>query len=631
MNYIDTEIDYIVDENSPQIEQPVDITIPLKPHQLALIHKMIELEKPKMKVLNQENSEWFKTDFGAICDKVGAGKSLTVLGLISNKKILKPGDKCFKSYGHMVHMYSKSQLYLPINIIVVPHGIISQWESYIEEYTLLKSFILKNTVTLNEFKEKLRNFRENNTTEDYILEEEFDMDIVLISSSQYNKIAKVINYGDSHHIVKPISISRLIIDEVDSIKVPSSEQIGAEFSWFISSSTHKLQNPNGYRVQEPYTYTNWQGEEVHNMRTVTIDRMVHSGFFRNLLINLENLPFRKHIFLKSKEEFVENSFKLPPIKFNIIRCLGNIYVNVLNGLVPQEVMNMINAGDINSAVNAIGCDTQDEEGLIKLVTKDLEKTLKNKKLELTAKQQMEYSSAAAKKTAIDKLTIDISQLEEKINSITERVIDTNACPICYDEISNKSILQCCNNAFCLECITMSLNHKPNCPLCRKLIGKKDMIVIKEEFEEQLEDLEEDEDSKRTKLENLKLYLDNIMSKNKKSKVKKSRKKILIFSEYEQSFNEIETYLKESTYTYDKLKGSTIAINNKVIKYKDDEIDILLLNSKYFGSGLNLENTTDMFLLHKMTETMEKQVIGRAQRPGRKEPLKVYRLCYENEV
>ena len=367
------------------------------------------------------------------------------------------------------------------------------------------------------------------------------------------------------------------------------------------------------------------------MRTVTIDRMVHSGLFRNLLINLENLPFRKHIFLKSKEEFVENSFKLPPIKFNIIRCLGNIYVNVLNGLVPQEVMNMINAGDINSAVNAIGCDTQDEEGLIKLVTKDLEKTLKNKKLELTAKQQMEYSSAAAKKTAIDKLTIDISQLEEKINSITERVIDTNACPICYDEISNKSILQCCNNAFCLECITMSLNHKPNCPLCRKLIGKKDMIVIKEEFEEQLEDLEEDEDSKRTKLENLKLYLDNIMSKNKKSKVKKSRKKILIFSEYEQSFNEIETYLKESTYTYDKLKGSTIAINNKVIKYKDDEIDILLLNSKYFGSGLNLENTTDMFLLHKMTETMEKQVIGRAQRPGRKEPLKVYRLCYENEV
>ena len=48
----------------------------------------------------------------------------------------------------------------------------------------------------------------------------------------------------------------------------------------------------------------------------------------------------------------------------------------------------------------------------------------------------------------------------------------------------------------------------------------------------------------------------------------------------------------------------MAINNKILKYKEDEIDILLLNSKYFGSGLNLENTTYMFLIYKMTETME---------------------------
>jgi len=632
MSYIeDTEIDYIVDENSPQIEQPEDITIPLKPHQLALIHKMNDLETPEMNVLNQENSEWYKTDFGAICDKVGAGKSLTVLGLISNNKILKPIDKCFKSYGSMVHMYSKSQLYLPINIIVVPHGIMSQWQTYINDHTLLKSFTLKNTSTLNEFKEKLAYYRQNIDNEDYNVDEEFDMGIVLISSSQYNKIAKVINYGETVYLVKPISVSRLIIDEVDSIKIPSSEQIAAEFTWFISSSTRKISHPYGYGIQEPYTYINWHGEEIHTMRRVTVDKMVHSGFFRNLLIQLQNLPFRKNIFLKSKQEFVEKSFKLPPVKFNIIKCLGNIYVNVLNGLVPQEVMNMINAGDINSAVEAIGCDTQNEEGLIKLVTKDLEKTLKNKKLELNAKQQMEYSSTVAKKTAIDKLNLDINQLEDKINSITERVIDTNACPICYDDICNKSILQCCNNAFCLECISMSLNHKPNCPLCRKIVGKKDLIVLKEDLEEHIEELEEVEDIKRTKLENLIYYLDKIMSKNKKSKVKKSRKKILIFSEYEQSFNDIENFLKDSPYTYDKLKGSTMAINNKVLKYKEDEIDILLLNSKYFGSGLNLENTTDMFLIHKMTETMEKQVIGRAQRPGRKESLKVHRLCYENEA
>jgi hypothetical protein len=44
-----TEIDYIVDENSPQINQPSDIKIPLKPHQLAMICKMNEMEKPGKK------------------------------------------------------------------------------------------------------------------------------------------------------------------------------------------------------------------------------------------------------------------------------------------------------------------------------------------------------------------------------------------------------------------------------------------------------------------------------------------------------------------------------------------------------------------------------------------------------
>ena len=626
MSFVEqNEIDYIVDESSPYIEQPVDIKMPLKPHQLAMICKMNDLEKPDMKVLDTENSEWFKTDFGALCDKVGSGKSLTILGLIAQNKQLTPGDKCLKSYGNMVHLYSKSQLYIPINIIVIPHGIVSQWETYINDFTDLISVSIKNNKDTQTFNEKLLNFRETQ-------EEAFNMDILLISSTQYNKIAKAMLYSISQDI--PIGISRLIIDEVDSIKIPSSLQISAEFSWFITSSDHKIQNPRGYNVYKPYTYINWQGDEVHTTRSVTIDRMTHSGFFRNLLIDLEPLyskSLKNHIYLKSKNEFVENSFKLPEIKFNLIRCLGNLYVNVLNGLVSQDIMGMINAGDINSAVVAIGCDSQDEEGLIKLVTKDLEKNLKNKQIEFDAKLQMTYSSVTAKQTALDKLKVDIKQLEEKISSIKERVLDTNACPICCDEITNKVILQCCNNAYCLECISMSLNHKQNCPLCRKGVGKKDMIVLKSEIEEQLEEIDEEDDSKRTKLENLIRYVDKLMKRNIKSKIKKSRRKILIFSEYEQSFNEIERYLIESPYTYDKLKGTTTAINNKVIKYKNDETDILLLNSKYFGSGLNLENTTDMFLFHKMTQTMEKQVIGRAQRPGRKDPLKVYKLCYDNEL
>ena len=76
------------------------------------------------------------------------------------------------------------------------------------------------------------------------------------------------------------------------------------------------------------------------------------------------------------------------------------------------------------------------------------------------------------------------------------------------------------------------------------------------------------------------------------------------------------------------------VRNIVDKYRsnaDDRIDVLVLNAKHFGSGLNLENTTDIFLYHNMGGPMTNQVLGRAQRPGRTSPLRITRFCYENEI
>ena len=42
----------------------------------------------------------------------------------------------------------------------------------------------------------------------------------------------------------------------------------------------------------------------------------------------------------------------------------------------------------------------------------------------------------------------------------------------------------------------------------------------------------------------------------------------------------------------------------------------MLNSKFFGSGLNLENTTHLVLFHEMNMDTTIQAIGRAQRFGR---------------
>ena len=56
----------------------------------------------------------------------------------------------------------------------------------------------------------------------------------------------------------------------------------------------------------------------------------------------------------------------------------------------------------------------------------------------------------------------------------------------------------------------------------------------------------------------------------------------------------------------------------------------MLNAEFFGAGMNLQMTTDLVIFHRFKQEMEEQIIGRAQRLGRKTPLNVYYLIHENE-
>jgi SNF2 family DNA or RNA helicase len=79
-----------------------------------------------------------------------------------------------------------------------------------------------------------------------------------------------------------------------------------------------------------------------------------------------------------------------------------------------------------------------------------------------------------------------------------------------------------------------------------------------------------------------------------------------------------------------LIGSHAVINNIIRKFENGEIKVLMLNASNYGSGLNLQMATDVILYHEMAKELETQVIGRAQRLGRNEPLVVHYLLHENE-
>ena len=107
-------------------------------------------------------------------------------------------------------------------------------------------------------------------------------------------------------------------------------------------------------------------------------------------------------------------------------------------------------------------------------------------------------------------------------------------------------------------------------------------------------------------------------------------KCLLFSCYDSSFLNVIPILESLDIKWSYMKGRGDIIKNTVQHYKNGDIQVLLINVHDYGSGLNLENTSDIIMFHKFDSEIEKQVIGRAHRLGRTTNLAVWYLLHENE-
>lgn len=138
--------------------------------------------------------------------------------------------------------------------------------------------------------------------------------------------------------------------------------------------------------------------------------------------------------------------------------------------------------------------------------------------------------------------------------------------------------------------------------------------------------EEKEKDRTTKIERLEQILDE------ESKISENKKrKYIIFSDFYNTFRGVKDLLDKKEMKYMELDGGKIeSIDKSVKEYREGDTQILLSNSTFFGCGLNMEFTTDIIFMHKMEKGIEKQVIGRAQRPGRTNRLKIHYIYYNNE-
>lgn len=116
----------------------------------------------------------------------------------------------------------------------------------------------------------------------------------------------------------------------------------------------------------------------------------------------------------------------------------------------------------------------------------------------------------------------------------------------------------------------------------------------------------------------------------KTKMKNGR--IIVFSDFQATFNQAAILLRRLGLTYTELDGGNVReLDAAQQDFRSGRAQVLLVNSAFYGAGMNLECATDVVFMHCMAPHMEKQVIGRAQRPGRTCQLAVWSLLYKNET
>jgi SNF2 family DNA or RNA helicase len=307
--------------------------------------------------------------------------------------------------------------------------------------------------------------------------------------------------------------------------------------------------------------------------------------------------------IKNDLDFVKSSFNMTPTYYYDYDCFQPLY-RALVGLVNDNIKSMIEADNIEGAIEALGGTKT--KNILELVKQKLLEELENIESKIRIYILRNESSKIEEWNSKKRL---ISNKLLTIENRFESMISGN-CNICFEKLSNPIMEPSCNNLFCGRCILTWLQTKQNCPLCRQNIVVNQLIYMDENK------------SIESKSENHKLTKQEMIVKIIKEK---PDSKFIIFSSYDQTFDQIHLALADNNINFKLLKGSVQQIQRTINDYKSGDLQVLFLNSKFNGSGINLQETTDIILYHDMSEATKTQLIGRANRIGRTSPLHVHQL------
>ena len=630
-----------LNENSAKAITPEWLKTPLLLHQQSALAAALRLETAKTNglivdaIAGESVGGKLYTSYGILGDRVGSGKSLTALSLVKmpapsplyNEYIVR-GNAILGDGRDVGLLRVKDQTTIatglklkPLNtsLFIIPHALMGQWEAYVANDTTLKCCFVKK-----------RKDAESPT----LLETIEQYDALFVSSTMWN------SFRTTHH-PRNILWKRVFIDEADSIAITTDwDDINGLFYWFISASWLNLVFAGGayFNVLSAYTppdetppYVIERVKKLQNNHYLQIPGCRHVNIVRRMCGISANhstvainaaVSQSARLIVHSSETYIQTSFTMPTTTTRKIVCATPTNIRVLDSFISQEMMERLNAGDVTGALESLGMNSYTETDIANAVTASIQKELHNAKVTYEYKKTLEYSTESLKQKAIEAQEQKIASIESRISAIQERLkrAKEQTCPICYCDLTSPSVTPCCQQLFCFPCLCESLKRVASCPLCRARIDDIKEIKVLGETSAQAPPQEV---PKVNQLLNKNDSFVKFMKENPNARV-------LMFSSYDASFTKLEDSLDDANIKYSMLNGSQARIAKLLREFKMGKYNVLFLNARNMGAGLNIESASHVMLFHRMSSELESQIIGRANRLGRTASLEVVYLIHENE-
>lgn len=579
----------------------------LLPHQLAALRAILDVERNCDCLPLDRDGESVSTRHGIFGDKPGSGKSYVISELLlkcGTDHIPRVDSVRRTLTSHMtatVRGDAHDRL-IPISILVVPHNLVTQWSN------ILAAFSQGYDVAA----------RLSDLPRVYgILSEDAPaVKVVVLSVSLCGSVLQMLRANS-------IGVARIVFDEADSLRFscPSQPSV-ARFYWFVTASVQNL-------------FSGMDGcMTVHHSDGPVSTRISNrlplskSVYIRNFFSCVFGswARFAARTVVVTDNAFVDSSFSLLEPASYTVSCAAPLHSRVLLGLASEDVMRRLDAGDLDTALLYMQPDRTDSEtNIIAAALSHFDVELRNSRAELEFVERRQYTNPGYADMARERLRNRIAVQEDRIRNVKDRIQGTKDCLICYDEIRNKTVVPCCNNSYCLACITKWVTtHSPRCPMCKSALRTTDFMVCTDHAYRPVSASYEVGgllmDRNKPKDANLAVLLSAIAADP-------ADRKILLFCDNEYA---IDHHGKRAMDTAGikcaPLKGNSAMVNKRVKDFNEGSgARALLVNCSHYGCGQDLSKATDVIIYHAVDTRMDAQIIGRAQRPPRTSRLNVWRF------